>query len=252
MSNNHDLHDERISKLYKMGGNSEPPVHIDNDIKRAARADIPNRWRSYAWPSMATAAVLVLSISLVLKVLNQQPLEESVMKTMPADGRTIAPTVRLQESKEKAAKTRDNEKKMLERKASTAKFRAINQSVAPAPSETEEAAHFEAAPAKPDELSPRKKRVLKRDIMPRASTTAPAMNIDQDDVTAPKSAIGEVQSSPMQKLDCSGITLPDSDSSDLWIKLHHNAMKQGQLSAARCLKRAYQARFNQTIPEVSE
>ncbi|MCP4127874.1 MAG: hypothetical protein GY753_12530, partial [Gammaproteobacteria bacterium] len=83
MSDNQDLHDKRISRLYRMGSRTEPPKHINEVIIRAAHAAIPHSKRRFIRPSLATAAVLVLSISLVLKVLDQEPLEESVVQPMP-------------------------------------------------------------------------------------------------------------------------------------------------------------------------
>lgn len=135
MSDNHYLHDERLSKLYNMGDSTEPPAHIDAEIKQTARDAVMNKKRSFAWPSLATAAVLVLSLSLMLKVLDQQPLEESVMEPMQADDQAMTPEIMLQE--------RDKEKPVLKR------YEAKRRSIAPAPPkpETEDTAQFDAAPA---------------------------------------------------------------------------------------------------------
>jgi len=197
MSNN-DLHDERISRLYKIGDGTEPPAHIDAEIKQAARDAAQNRKRNLVWPSLATAAVLVLSLSLMLKVMDQQPLEEPVLQSMHADDQAITPEVLLQEM--------DKEEPVLKR------YKTKRRSMAPAPakSEMEDREQFEITPA---------------------------------------AAISEKISSKAKQLSCSGISIPDTAPKKEWIKRYTKALELGQNETAKCLKQAFQVKFNQAIPE---
>ncbi len=214
MSDNHGLHDERISRLYKMGADTEPPAHIDAEIKQAAWIAATKK-RSYAWPSLATAAVLVLSISLVLKVLNQQPLEEQMMEPAPMDDR-IAPSVIMHESKEKA--------------------------LAPAPMRRDK--EPPAPQTQPDRFKARQlmKAPASHSIGKKSEGVAEPDAVHDE-------AVGGVTSFSMRPSGCDETPLPDTDSKYEWIKLYQRAMEQGRLDAARCLRQAYQDRFNQTIPE---
>lgn len=126
MKNNQDLHDERISRLYKLGSQSEPPDHLDREIKQAAHAETPAKKRRYVWPSLATAAVLVLSISVVLKVLQHEPIQETVLESAPTNDAALAPEVMLQESTETAVDGMDMEAAKLQR------YLAKKQRTAPA------------------------------------------------------------------------------------------------------------------------
>jgi len=197
MSDN-DLHDERISRLYKIGNGTQPPAHIDAEIKQAARDAAQNRKRSLVWPSLATAAVLVLSLSLMLKVLDQQPLEESVLQPMQADDQAITPEVMLQEM--------DREEPVLKR------YETKRRSMAPAPAkpEMEGSVQFDLAPA---------------------------------------AAISENISSKAKQLGCSGISMPDTAAKEEWIKQYQKALELGQNETVKCLKQAFQIKFNQAMPE---
>jgi hypothetical protein len=186
-----------------MGEKPEPPNHLDKEIKNAAKATLPKKKHSYAWPSVATAAVLVLSITLVLKVMQQEPLVETTLNTISADDQG-SPSIMLQESEEGSADTMDKEKPELKR------YRALKKQAAPAParSVTSGTASFEAAPA---------------------------------DVAEPKS-------SKMQPINCSEITLPESDSSKEWIRQYQKAVELGQLEMAKCIQQAYLSKFGQALP----
>ncbi len=86
------LHDDRISKLYHLGSSGEPPAHLDNKIiDEAHRA--ASSWH-IPWPSLATAAVLMLSFTLLLKVMEQQPLDQVLLpETVELDTATVPPPV---------------------------------------------------------------------------------------------------------------------------------------------------------------
>jgi hypothetical protein len=203
MSDNRDLQDERISKLYKLGEQSEPPKHLDAEIKKAARATSPVK-KSTLWPSLATAAVLVLSFSLILKVLEQKPLEESMMDSATQDD-SPSPNIMLQESDEKMLGRGDSNIPKLQRN------RAVKQKTTPVPAKqkTAGATQFEAAPA----------------------------------------MVEEMDSHQTEALECSNITLPETDLKEEWIQQYQAAMQSGKVELARCLKDAYRARFKTAIPE---
>jgi hypothetical protein len=142
MSNNRDLHDDHISRLYQMGEQPEPPEHLDRKIKSAAHAATSVKQKRYLWPSLATAAVLVLSISLVLKVLQQEPMEDAVIGTSATNGDAISPNATLHE--EKLA-----EDAMEQEEATVRRYRATKQKAVPtlAKPQTADTIKLEAAPA---------------------------------------------------------------------------------------------------------
>ena len=142
MSNNRDLHDDRISRLYQMGEQPEPPEHLDRKIKSAAHAATSVKQKRFLWPSLATAAVLVLSISLVLKVLQQDPIEKAVVMSPANNGDAIAPNAMLQEKQ-------IAEDVMEQEEATQQGSRAAKQKAAPARAkpQTADTIKLEAAPA---------------------------------------------------------------------------------------------------------
>ena len=250
MTDKHDLHDERISKLYKMGSRAEPPKHLDEQIIRVARATGPGRKQRLTWPSLATAAVLVLSISLVLKVLNQTPLEESIMEPLPTDDSTNLAPMMEKEVEEKAdtsapvIKDQDSgrrEEPRQDQKAGPERYRAKQQSPAPAPTiqgaDTMGAARVEPAPASLDKLESRKRKLLKLEAVPMAITATP------------ESATGKALT---EKLECSVIPLPETASIDVWRQRYKTALEQGQSKTAECLKRAFYSKFGKAIQNAEQ
>ena len=59
--------DERLSALYRAGTQEEPPAHLDQQIRDAARRQAPRRHRGWM-PALATAAVLVLAVAVMIRV----------------------------------------------------------------------------------------------------------------------------------------------------------------------------------------
>jgi hypothetical protein len=59
--------DERLSALYRAGKQEEPPSHVDQQIRDAARRHTPRRHRGWI-PALATAAVLVLAVAVMIRV----------------------------------------------------------------------------------------------------------------------------------------------------------------------------------------
>jgi len=268
MTENHDLHDEHISRLYRMGSRREPSAHIDQEIIQAAHQTSTGRKRSYTWPSLATAAVLILSLSLVLKILDQQPLEESVMGPIPGEmnGGVIAPV---------------EEKELEERAASMSDEKDEAKVPAPAPIQTKPST---IAPAMKD-IAPLRKTKPKLESAPAAemyrSPVAPA-----DTPTAGKIqslGSGRKQSTPTRhdrmeqelrqqkqrrKFDlqavpdsmlqaparkkkqdhCADVAMPNTDSVTEWQQYYRTAMLKGDRIAAICLQQEFQTRFRKPLP----
>ena len=76
-----DLEHPRLGALYRAASREEPPQHVDEAIRASARRHRPRRYRGWV-PARATAAVLVLAITTVLKI----PTE-----TMEADSPLLPP-----------------------------------------------------------------------------------------------------------------------------------------------------------------
>lgn len=108
-----ELHDERLSRLYREGAAGEPPPALDAAILAAARAAVvpaPRRrpgWRAWMLP-MSLAATLVLTVSLTLVVQQEQEQERvgaeappSATPSKPAEAakaEAAAPAVRQQKA----------------------------------------------------------------------------------------------------------------------------------------------------------
>lgn len=66
MSERSDPGDERILELYRRAPRPEPPERLDRAIRAAARAAVRRPRHPWLLPTLATAAVLVLTVNLVL------------------------------------------------------------------------------------------------------------------------------------------------------------------------------------------
>ncbi|MBP7711192.1 MAG: hypothetical protein KA217_01820 [Gammaproteobacteria bacterium] len=67
MSERPDPGDERILELYRRAPRPEPPERLDTAIRAAARAAVRRPHRQWLLSALATAAVLVLAVNLVLE-----------------------------------------------------------------------------------------------------------------------------------------------------------------------------------------
>ena len=82
--------DEQLSALYQQGAKEQPPEWLDQRILNQANTHIaddsieqddqpqPSHWKRWQWP-VATAALVVLSSSLVMDLHRQQKLEVELM-----------------------------------------------------------------------------------------------------------------------------------------------------------------------------
>ncbi|MES9875157.1 MAG: hypothetical protein ABW146_18810 [Candidatus Sedimenticola sp. 6PFRAG7] len=76
----HDLHDERISRLYSMGEHPAPSEHLNETIREAAHKAVNRPRLSLFWRLSATAAVLMLSIGVIFRTLETVPVEEDFLE----------------------------------------------------------------------------------------------------------------------------------------------------------------------------
>ena len=215
MSDNHDLHDERISKLYRMGRKEEPPKQLDDKIIQAARRAGQIRKARFHWPALASAAVLLLSISLVLKVLNRAPLEESLPESLPTHSNpTPSPAPEL---------------RMRAKAPSPAPASALHNHEA----DSMGAAQFKSVPSGEDKMEPSERKLLQ----PEAAAN-----------TVDNSPDREVNKAKRKKPACSAVPMPESASMDVWQQQYQTALEQGQTKTAECLKQGYYRKFGQTMP----
>jgi hypothetical protein len=70
-----DLHDPRLTALYQRKDGERPPARADALIRKAAHAAVKKPAARRLWPSLATAAILVLGVSVALKVFEQPDLQ---------------------------------------------------------------------------------------------------------------------------------------------------------------------------------
>ena len=271
MTDDHDLHDEGISRLYRMGSRREPPAHVDREIKQAAQDAVPKRKPRFVWPSLATAAVLVLSLSLVLKVLDQKPLEESVMGPIPGEinGRAMAPTEEkeLQERATSGTDEKDDADRPVPALAPTptspaARIPAI-MDITPlkkAKPKLESAPTMEmyrSPPATPADV-PAADKIKSLDGASRQSAPVLDNRIEQELKQQKQRRRFDLQAVPesmlraparMKKQDlCAGVVMPDTDSVTEWQQFYRTAMLQGDRIAIRCLQQEFQSRFGSPLP----
>ncbi|MCP4993406.1 MAG: hypothetical protein GY934_06425 [Gammaproteobacteria bacterium] len=253
MTDNHDLHDEHISKLYRAGSKGEPPKHIDQKITLAAHKAIPRRKRHFAWPSLATAAVLVLSISVVLKVLDQEPLEQSILEPSPnsqSSGSDLKPDKELEQrptapvfepAEERAAAPTAS---MLDEEAGPpAKPLIPPQEFYKAPAadfpasredDTVGAAGLVVPPGRGDRLLRQKKSHMHKELKRQQ------LQLKQKAMAPPDM---------LEKLECAEIQLPQIDSVAEWQRQYRSAMQQGLDKTAACIKQGFYTKFGKALPK---
>ena len=81
---NEEWHDARISQLYRAGSREEPPEQLDRMIRAHAHRVVARHRRPLLMGGLATAAVVMLSLGLILKSLDQAPLQEA-LDLVPAE-----------------------------------------------------------------------------------------------------------------------------------------------------------------------
>lgn len=137
--------DDDISRRYRELPREEPPRHLDEAIRAAARRAVGTRPAPLVVPSgrqrwyfpVAAAAIIVLAVAVTMHVERQQPAEEVVeMKSEPKSEPASSPASPAPETiPEKAeAPLQANSERKLESPASRALREAAPAPAAPAPS----------------------------------------------------------------------------------------------------------------------
>jgi len=68
--------DEKISRLYQQIDKAAPSELLDARIRQAARQQVPGKRKSHLLGWLSTAALLVISVGLVLRVMQEAPVEQ--------------------------------------------------------------------------------------------------------------------------------------------------------------------------------
>ncbi|QYZ65986.1 MAG: hypothetical protein OI74_06680 [Gammaproteobacteria bacterium (ex Lamellibrachia satsuma)] len=225
MSDQNDIHDERISHLYKQGGSEQPSPDLDSRIRDAAQQAVKRRKRPFylvfspkghkfglirradQLSFIAAAAVLMLSFGLVIRLF------EPVSMLEPE-----VPVPMLMEQEEAGQ---------------------------PMESSSSPAMDF-AGPAFLPSAAP-KKKAAKNSMKPRREIQSmQAERAGKEVRTLPKlekHMSRQAVPAQMQDLECDGVSLPDSDSKKIWIEQMNRLKEDGDLEGYECLHQAYLERF---------
>ncbi len=223
-----DLHDEALSRLYRRGRASEPGRAVDERIRREARRALERRWPAW-WKLAPTAAVLVLSLGLVLETLVRVPIEPPGVGSGALEER--APILG-DEPFEPAAEPPP--KAVIELQGMT------KRSVHSAPEEAEDfgSARQVAAPEEdyrgPAPASPR----------PRASAPSPKATLEREVV---QGATGLLPSPEEMKSACDRFVPPRSGDRAEWQRVAAELRERGETTRLACLEAAYEARFGEPL-----
>jgi hypothetical protein len=246
---NDNPHDEQISRLYRLGSSGEPPSHLDRKILDEAQRAV-SRWkRIRPWPSLATAAVLVLSFSLLLRVMEHEPLDQiSLPQEEILLDAAIAPV--SQEAESDAEATTEGVE------------------VAPPPSTPAATSGFKAGTMRPRESSPvpaktkRKEAAVEKLQTPVAappavfSAPAPAPLTEgfigganqADQAAAEPAAKLERKMDTFDESDGCGVVLPSEEApASSWQQLYRELLEQEQREQAECLRQIYEQRFGHQL-----
>ncbi|RDH83333.1 MAG: hypothetical protein DIZ78_15165 [endosymbiont of Escarpia spicata] len=225
MSDQNDIHDERISHLYKQGSSEKPSPDLDGRVREAAHQAVKRRKRPFylgfapkghkfrlnrraaQLSFMAAAAVLMLSFGLVIRLF------EPVSMLEPE-----VPVPMLMEQEEAGW--------------------PVESSSAPAMDFTGPASLPSVAPKKKaakSSMKPRREiQSLQADRAGKEVRTLPKLEKHMSRQAVP---------AQMQDLACDKVSLPDSDSKQIWIEQMNRLKEDGDLKGYECLHQAYLERF---------
>jgi hypothetical protein len=246
---NDNPHDEQISRLYRLGSSGEPPSHLDRKILDEAQRAV-SRWkRIRSWPSLATAAVLVLSFSLLLKVLEERPLDRSLLQEESIEIDAVAPVSQDMDGGADAVKEE-------------------GETVAPPQPKAEPSEEFETGSMRSREDIPvpaktkRKEAAVEKLQAPVAappavfSAPAPAPLTDgfigganqADQAAAEPAAKLERKMDTFDESDGCGVVLPSEEApASSWQQLYRELLEQEQREQAECLRQIYEQRFGHKL-----
>jgi len=213
----HDgLSDRRLSNLYREAVKEEPPMKLDSAVLSEAKKAVEKKswWRRMGWVApLATAAVAMLTVSLVIQMKQQHP------ETMaPASVEEAAPAL-------PALKSAPANKVLLkeERRQREAQDTVKRKSVAPASAPAKLAAPSAAGMAEPEQEFMRRSTMMEEEKATEADAVAPLADMPAEVQTAPKSE---------KMLD------PEN-----WIVKIRELLKQGEKDEARKEIEAFKAAY---------
>ncbi|MET0103460.1 MAG: hypothetical protein ABW078_17155 [Sedimenticola sp.] len=231
----HDLHDEGISRLYRMGDRSEPPTHLDESIRKAAHRAVHRPRLTLLWRLTATAAVLVLSVGVFLRTLETVPLEEEFAEPTPALPGTPRAT---------GTPSTGESERLEERKPAT------GEPAPPQSMEKREQAFSSMSPpvsgAVDQATETESLSVQEKDAMPRAADEmAPAKQLK---LRKAAPAVGRM-AQPLEEMvyRCGELQLSASDTEQSWLELARRLKRAGEQEKLDCLARAYRERFDREL-----
>ena len=224
-----DLHDEGLSRLYRRGRASEPGRAVDERIRQAAHRAVERRWPAW-WKLASTAAVLVLSLGLVLETLVRAPIEPPGVGSGAFD--EGAPVLR-DEAFEPAAESPPQAVIELQgvTKGSVHSAREKAALSAPARQLAEPEQRDRPAPAPP---------------VPSASTAPPKATFERE---AEMGETGLLPSPEASEPACNGFVPPRSDDRAEWRRVAAGLRSRGETARLACLAAAYEARFGEALPK---
>ncbi|MES9937295.1 MAG: hypothetical protein ABW153_12685 [Sedimenticola sp.] len=236
----HDLHDEGISRLYRMGDRNEPPTHLDESIRKAAHRAVHRPRLTLFWRLTATAAVLVLSVGVFLRTLETVPLEEEFTE----------PTPSLQGIPRATGTTSTGESEPLEERKPDTGESAPRSPAAPQSMEKRERAFSSESPpvsgAIDQAMETESLSVQEKAAMPRAADEmAPAKQLK---LRKAAPAVGRM-AKPLEEMvyRCGELQLSASDTEQFWLELARRLKRAGEQEKLDCLARAYRERFDREL-----
>lgn len=225
-----DLHDEGLSRLYRRGRASEPGRAVDERIRQAAHRAVERRWPAW-WKLASTAAVLVLSLGLVLETLFRVPIEPPGVGSGALDER--APVLH-DEAVEPVAESPPQAVIELQGVTKGSVHSAREKAAVSAPArqlgETEET-YTAPAPAAP------------------APSPSPPSDEAMFEREAGQDATGLLPSPKKAEAACDGFVPPQSDDRVEWQRVAAGLRAQGERARLACLAAAYEARFGEVLPK---
>ncbi len=231
--------DERISALYRMGEGREPPAHLDETIRREAQREIRRRRQRILWPSLATAAVLVLSFTLVLQVQDQGGLDG--MPVTKERDRTASPSAPLDEAAAPLVAAPQAE--------GGAETSAVSDG----------AAQGVSAPREERKLKTDKPETLSRTAAPEPrAKQAPAAESDFESYDMERSEQSPVPEragaggvAPLLTAPVCGGILPDPDAApEEWRRIYARLLQEQKTEQAECLREQFRLKFGRDVQDI--
>jgi hypothetical protein len=241
IQNGGDPSDPELARLYREGAQEEPPAHVDAAVLAAARrsahsgplpGDKPQTTSRGWYVPLALAAVLVLSVSVVVLSPEVERLPQSVPETPPA-------------------RTYEQRAPQEQRAAETPFAPGPSAPVSPAPQSAPSAQRSDrAASPKRSEAPPavvQEERAVRQEDALQRSEAHPATARDTE---AQKAAPRALSAPQAQSRPAAAAALSDSDAPDKWGERIMALRAEGKAMEADALLEQFRQRFpDYTVPE---